>query len=78
MQARLRSNDCKVPNEKARPSVLAMEVWLVRPHMGWDINRIPYYWSDSYAWLGVGRLTGGLKNQRLILDNQQLYVHACK
>ena len=56
------SNDCELPNGKATPSILAIEVWLVRLHVGWDINIIPYYSSDSCAWLGVGRLTVGLKN----------------
>ena len=51
--------------------------------MGWAINRIPYCSSDSGAWLdvgyGVGRLAVGLKHRRrLILDDRQLYVHACK
>ena len=69
-----------MPNEKATPSIL-VEVWLVRLHVGWAINRIPYCLSDGYAWLGVGygvgRLAIGLKNgRRLILYDQQLYVLA--
>ena len=60
------SNDCEWPNEKATPSILAIEVWLVRLHVGWAINRIPYRSSDRWTWLGVGygvgRLAVGLKN----------------
>ena len=48
------SNDCKWPNKKATPSILAIEVWLMRLHVGWTINRIPYCSSDGCAWLGVG------------------------
>ena len=45
-------------------------------HVGWAINRIPYYSSDSCA---CGRLRTGFKNRRkLILNDRQLYVHACK
>ena len=29
--------------------------------VGWAINRIPYYSSDSCPWLDVGRLTVGLR-----------------
>ena len=57
------SNDCELPNGKATPSILATEAWFVRLCVGWAINRIPYYSSDSYTWLGVGRLTVGLKNR---------------
>ena len=32
------SNDYELPNGKATPSILAIEVWLVRLHVGWDIN----------------------------------------
>ena len=75
------SNHYELPNEKATPSILAIEVWLVR-HVGWAINRIPYCSSDSRAWLGVGygvgRLAAGLKNQRrLILDDRQLHTCTC-
>ena len=48
------SNDCELPNEKATPSILAIEVWPVRLHVGWTINRIPYCSSDSCVWCGVG------------------------
>ena len=48
-------------NKKATPSILAIEVWLERLHVGWAINRIPYSSSDSCAWLGVGRSAVGLK-----------------
>ena len=68
------SNNCELPNEKATPSILAIEVWLVTLHVGWAINRIPYIPSSNLP----GRLTVGLKNRRLVLDNRQLYVHACK
>ena len=37
-------NDCKKPKEKATPSILAIEVWLVRLQVGSTINH------------GVGRL----------------------
>ena len=72
-------NNC-VAKRKATPSILAIEVWLVRLHVGWAINRIPHCSSNSCAWLGVGygfgRLAVGLKNRRrLILDDRQLYVH---
>ena len=30
------SNDCKLPNGKATPSILAIEVWLMRLHVGLD------------------------------------------
>ena len=76
------SNDCEWPNEKATTSILAIEVWLVRLHVGWAINRIPYCSSDGCVWLGVGYivLAVGLKNRRrLILDDRQLscmYKHA--
>ena len=63
------SNDCKLPNEKATPSNLAIEVWLVRLHVGWAINRIPYNLSNTCVWLGVGRLTIGLKNRRRLTFN---------
>ena len=51
---------------KPHPQSLAIEMWLVRLHVGWTINRIPYCLSDGYVWLGVGydvsRLAIGLKN----------------
>ena len=55
------SNDYKLPSKKAIPSILAIEL---RLQVGWAINveYIPYYLSDSCTWLGVGRLTVGLKN----------------
>ena len=37
------SNDCEFLNRKATPSILAIEAWLVRVHVGWTINRISYY-----------------------------------
>ena len=40
-----------------------------RLHVGWAINRIPHYPSDSCAWLGIGRLTVGLKNNNIINEN---------
>ena len=43
------SNDCELPNEKATPSILGIEVWLMRLHVGWAITKIPYYSSDSCA-----------------------------
>ena len=62
IQARLPdSNDCELPNREATPSILAIEAWLVRLHVGWAINRIPYYSSDSCACLDVSRLTVGLR-----------------
>ena len=65
-------------NKKATPSILAVEVWLVRLHVGWAINRIPYCSSNGCAWLDVSRLAVGLKNRRLILDDRlQQYIHAC-
>ena len=53
----------------------------VRLHGMWDGLLIEYHTTGatySCAWLGVGKLTVGLNNQRLILDDQQLYAHACK
>ena len=64
------SNDYELPNEKVTPSILAIEVWLVRLHVGWAINRMPYYSSDSCAWLGVGRLT----EESTTTHSRQLYM----
>ena len=66
------SNDCELPNKKVTPSILAIEVWLMRLHVGWAINIAPYYLSDSCTWLGIGRLTVGLKNRRLILNMREI------
>ena len=44
-------------NGKATPSILAIEVWLVRLNVGWAINKIPYHFSDSCTWPDIGRLT---------------------
>ena len=54
------SNDCELPNKKATPSILAIEVWLVRLHVEWAINRIPYTARATIA-LGLV-LAVGLKN----------------
>ena len=60
----------------------AFDLYGFSGNVGWAINRIPYCSSDGCAWLGVGygvgRLAVGLENLRHILDDQQLYVHACK
>ena len=42
------SNDCELPNWRATPSILAIEVWLVKLHVGWAITRIPYYSTIKY------------------------------
>ena len=51
----------------ATPSILAIEVWLVRLHVGWVINTILLE-PVALDWV-VGRLKVGLKNRRrFILD----------
>ena len=37
------------------------------------VGRLLYYSSDSCTLLGVGRLTVGLNQRRIILDERQLY-----
>ena len=46
------SNDCESePNEKATPSILAIEVWLVRLHMEWVL--IEYHTAQATVALGL-------------------------
>ena len=68
-------NDCELPNEKVTPSILAIEVWIMWLHVdGLLILLEPV----ALGWM-VGWLTIGLKNRRrIILDDRQLYAHACK
>ena len=45
------SNDCKLVNEKATPSILAIEVWLVRVNVGWLL--IEYYATRAQLSLAI-------------------------
>ena len=42
-----------LPYKKATPLILAVEVWLMMLHVGWEN---PYYSRESCAWLGVAYL----------------------
>ena len=70
------SNDCELPNEKATPSISSIEAWLLRLHVGWAITRIPYYLSDSCAWLDIelGRLTVGLRIDESLFSTIDSYI----
>ena len=71
------SNDYELPNKKATPSILAIEVWLMKLHVVWAFNRIPYYSNDNCASLSICRLTVSLKNQRRLIFDDRYLVGTC-
>ena len=75
------SNDCEQPNEKATPSILAIEVWLVRLHAcgvaGLLIEYHTVHHVRATVALGLALamlLAGWLAESKDLFVHQQLYA----
>ena len=65
------SNDCKLPNKKTTPSILAIEcrdVAYEAPYVGWALIRIPYYYT-------TGAIVPYLLNQTLYISSPEFVQH---
>ena len=60
------SNDCELPNEKATPSILAIQVWLVRLHV--DELLIEYHTAGAsvLGWAGGWQVDSWLEESKKI------------
>ena len=67
------SNDCKLPNEKAIPSILAIDVWLVKLHVVWAINYTTWA-TVALGWVLQGsQLAWRIKEDSfLMIDSMQV------